>query len=320
LLFGGLPGFLFAACAFAQSDVEGPVESVPVLPGPKFPFELTPDDAQPIVVEPLMIDPAANVDTIIQTPCANLLHDFWGYRHETSATSWIVGNGDQFGVFSLESDHYQARGLNKGIGVGLKFHFLAGPARTDMPPRVFDFSLGYQRRERLGDFGYDVAAAVMASSDFEGSSREGIRFPSHAVGYLKVDAMTELVFGAEYLDRGDIKLLPVGGLIVLPHPDVRLDLVFPRPRATFQLTEEHRLFVGGELGGGSWAIERVSLVDDLATYRDLRLRVGLERIKDDGQWSAFEIAYLFDRNLEFSSGNGDYSPVDTVMIRLIQTH
>ncbi len=70
---------------------------------------------------------------------------------------------------------------------------------------MFDFSIGYQHRDRLGVFSYDVAASVMASSDFEGSSREGIRFPGHAVGFLSVGPRTELVFGVDYLDRGDCR-------------------------------------------------------------------------------------------------------------------
>ena len=91
----------------------------------------------------------------------------------------------------------------------------------------------------------------------------------------------DLVFGIDYLDRGDIKLLPVGGLIWTPNPAMRFEVVFPRPRAVFQLSDRYRLYVSGELGGGSWAIRRVSQDDDLATYRDLRVlhwdRVPLQR-------------------------------------------
>jgi len=164
-----------------------------------------------------------------------------------------------------------------------------------------------------------VAVAVMASSDFEGSSREGIRFPSHAVGFLRVNAITELVFGVDYLDRGDIKILPVGGLIVLPHPDVRFELVFPRPRMVFRLTDKNHLSIAGELGGGTWAIERDALFDDLTTYRDLRLSVGLEHVKDDGKISAFEIAWLFDRRIEYTSGVA-YGLNDTIMLRMVESY
>jgi hypothetical protein len=268
---------------------------------------LTPD-------EPFPAEATANIEAVVECPCVSTLHEFWGYRYSTDVTQWMVGDGDQFGMFSLASDHYQSLGLKSGVSLGLQFHFLAGPVRTDMPPRVFDFSLGFQRRGWHGAFGYDVAASVMVSSDFEGSSRQGIRFPGHAVGYLRMDPTWDIVFGIDYLDRGDIKLLPVAGMIVMPHPDVRLELVFPRPRIVLQLTEKRRLSIGGELGGGSWAIERDTLVNDLATYRDLRLSIGLEHADDDGDWSAFEIAYLFDRKLEYTSGMGDYRPRDAVMI------
>jgi hypothetical protein len=164
-----------------------------------------------------------------------------------------------------------------------------------------------------------LAAAVKASSDFQGSAREGIRFPGHAVGFLSLQPEVEMVFGVDYLDRGDIKLLPVGGVIWMPNPEVRLELVFPRPRAVFQLAERHRLYLAGELGGGTWAVERSTVGDDLATYRDFRASVGIERVEEDGQRSAFEIGYLFSRRLEFSSGIGDMRLDDAVVLRLVTT-
>jgi len=274
----------------------------------------------PLSGEATATDLPAEVETVIGPSKPVGLDAFLGYRYQSSSLDWIVGSGDQFGMFSLKSDHYRHSGVNHGFDVGLQFHFLGGPVQTDMPPRVFDFCIAYQHRDRVGVFGYDVAVSVMASSDFEGSSREGIRFPGHAVAFLSVGPTTELVFGVDYLHRGDVKLLPVAGLIVLPHPDVRLEVIFPRPRVVFELTDRHRLYAGGELGGGTWAIERTTKVDDLATYRDLRLCVGLERAKDGNRRSALEISYLFDRQLEYTSGNGDFSPRDTAMIRLVETY
>jgi len=269
--------------------------------------------------EPLASESPIDGDLLVPEPQIPPLGEFLGYRYETGSTAWIVGNGDQFGMVSLGAEHYVASGVETGLGVGLKFHFLGGPERTDMPSRVFDFSLALQRRAELGVFRYDVATSVVASSDFEGSSREGIRFPSHAVGFVGVGPHAELVFGVDYLDRGDVKLLPVGGLILLPHPYVRLEAVFPRPRAVFRLTEAHRLFLAGELGGGTWAIEREAGFDDLATYHDLRLSLGVEHVEAGGYRTAFEIAYLFDRRLEYTS-RPDHCPLDdTVMLRLVHT-
>jgi hypothetical protein len=327
---------LAATCAFGQLAEEN-VEFQQPWPGPELQqssaapataqawsapelVQPWPEDGPPLVGEATATDlPAVEVPAV-ETPPGKPLEAFLGYRYHASSMDWIVGNGDQFGAFSLNCDHYQPAGVNSGLGTGMKFHFLGGPARTDMPPRVFDFSLSYQCRDRVGPFGFDLAASVMASSDFEGSAREGIRFPGHAVGFLQLGPMTELVFGIDYLDRGDYKLLPVGGLILLPHPKFRLELVFPRPRAVFGLTDRHRLFVGGELGGGTWAVERDTLVDDLAIYRDLRVGIGLESVNKNGHSSALEIAYLFDRRLEYSSGLGDYRPNDTVLIRWITSY
>jgi hypothetical protein len=87
----------------------------------------------------------------------------------------------------------------------------------------------------------------------------------------------------------------------------------------FRLARGYRVYVGGEMGGGTWAIERATLVDDLATYRDLRLCVGLQCVEDSSVCPSIEIGYLFDRRLEYTSRTGNFNPSDTAMIRLFGT-
>jgi hypothetical protein len=249
--------------------------------------------------------------------CVQALDDFWGYRTAENGVSWIVGDGNQFGDFTIESDHYQPRGVTSGVGVGFALHFLAGPEVTDMPPRLYDFSIGYQKRQVIDGLGYDVSAAVTMASDFEGSCRRGFRFPAHAVGYILADRNLELALGADFLDRDDIQILPVAGVIWRPDPNIRVELLFPYPRVDLQLNDQYRWFIRGGLGGGTWAVERVNFVDDLATYYDLRIGVGLARLDEDQDGQTFEIAYLFDRKLEYASRDGDYHPAGTVMIRSV---
>jgi hypothetical protein len=268
----------------------------------------------PITNAPISLDGSA------ATPPVATLRDFMGYRYETSSLNWIPGGANQFGMFSIAWDHYVKSGITScfgSIGIGMDFNFLSGPVQTDMPPRVFDFSIAYQIRQQLGPLKFDLATSVLAASDFKGSARKGILFPSHGVGFLSVSPALDVVFGVDYLDRGDIKLLPVAGLIWTPNTQVRFELVFPRPRAVFQLSDQHRLYVAGELGGGTWAIERVTLVNDLATYRDLRVCVGLEFVEKGGEGGAIEIGYLFDRRLEYTSGLGDMRLDDAVMLRVV---
>ena len=103
----------------------------------------------------------------------------------------------------------------------------------------------------------------------------------------------------------------------MPRPDMRFEVVFPRPRAVYQLTDRYACYLSGELGGGTWAIQRPVVGNDLATYHDLRLCVGLEYLEDDKQRSAFEIGYLFDRRIEYTSGIGDMPLDDAVLLSLV---
>jgi hypothetical protein len=278
-----------------------------------------PQDPSPVADEPLITGAPISLDGSAEASPVASLCDFMGYRYSTSSLDWIPGGGDQFGMFSIAWDHYVKSGITNGLGIGMDFNFLSGPVQTDMPPRVYDFSIAYQIRDRLGPLAFDLATSVLAASDFVGNARKGILFPSHAVGFLTVRSDLDVVFGVDYLDRGDVKLLPVGGLIWTPTGTMRFEMVFPRPRAVFQLTERHRLYVAGELGGGTWAIRRVTLDDDLATYRDLRVCLGVEYLQKDGSRSAFEIGYLFDRRVEYSSTIGDMPLEDAVMFRLVTT-
>jgi hypothetical protein len=255
-------------------------------------------------------------ETAAKEPVATRsLGDFRGYRVSSAGMSWTLGDGDQFGSFALEANPYLEAGIESGLVLGLGFRFLSGPERTDMPPRVYDFSVGYQTRGQISDLAFDLSTVILAASDFEGSSRDGIRLPAHAVGYLTFTNDIDLVFGVDYLDRDDIHILPVGGLVIRPGADVRIELVFPRPRVEFQLTSDYRLYFRGGLGGGTWAVERDSELDDLASLYELQFGVGLARACGNGGWSALEFVYLFDRKLEYVSGMGDYHIGPTMMIR-----
>jgi hypothetical protein len=242
----------------------------------------------------------------------------FGYNLRDWRMSWLIAGSRHLGMFSLESLPMVASGEGWGIVTGVGFHFLSGPTTTDMPPRLFDFQIGLQQRKWFTEsLGYDISWRIGAFSDFEGSAREGVRYPGHAVGYWRQNPDLDLVFGLEYLDRDDIQLLPVAGMILTPRPDVRLELVFPRPRAAYRLSRDNSVYVGGELGGGTWAIERVTKTNDVATYRDFRLMLGWLSHSDEGNAiSGLEIGYVFGRALEYRSNLGDTTFRDAVLIQL----
>jgi len=73
--------------------------------------------------------------------------------------------------------------------------------------------------------------------------------------------------------------------------------------------------LAGEFGGNSYAIERAWGADDVATYRDLRLILGVERKTPAGGYHRLEGGYVFDRLITYESGTPDYAPSSTAMIR-----
>ncbi len=248
----------------------------------------------------------------------------WYSRPEWHGMTWRPEGGDRFGGFIWEGQSADAwdavEGLSSTSGTG--FHFLSGPTRTDMPPRLFDFTWGlHWFGEVTTAWWLDTAISAGLHTDFEDSAREGWRFPAHAVVSHEYTVETTLVGGIRYFDRADLGLLPVGGVILRPSSDLRLELVFPEPRAAWRVAtdekSDHWLSVGAQIGGGEWAIEREpSGLKDVVTYNEYELVAGLETVGRDGSINAIEIGCAFGRDLEYRSNVGNYRPNDTFFIRL----
>ncbi len=250
----------------------------------------------------LKYDPESNSDLKLPPLSYFSQEPYLNYRSAERSLSYLPGDGDQFGWLSLESAPYVERGAKSGITTSVNMHLLSGPNTVPLPPRLYDFSLGYQKRGRIKDFmSYDLATSIGVFSDFEDSATDGVRFPGHATGMLHFKPELDVVFGIDYLSRDDIKMLPVGGISWRPlsMPDLRFDLVFPRPRIDYTIDNQSKIYWAGRLGGGTWDIEFPNNDNDVITYRDLQLLLGFERRNSDGDLSSLEIGYVFDRRIEF---------------------
>ncbi|MFY7876209.1 MAG: DUF6268 family outer membrane beta-barrel protein, partial [Pirellula sp.] len=245
------------------------------------------------------------------------------YRTDEDDISFMPGGGDQFGWLSFQYAPYKKSGYKSGFITGFNLHLLSGPDSVALPARLYDFSFGYQKRGRIQDaMSYDLASTIGVFSDFEDSAREGIRYPGHAVGMLHYTPEFDIVFGVDYLSRDDIKILPVMGFSWRPQamPDLRIDMVFPRPRIDYSLTDSNRVYLAGRLGGGTWDIEFPDNANDVMTYRDLQVLLGFESRDSDNAWSAIEFGYVFDRSLEFRTLAGETRFDDAFMLRFVTRH
>lgn len=240
------------------------------------------------------------------------------YKSAETIVSYMPGDGDQFGWFSLESGTSIPRKQSSGLDANFNLHLLSGPEQVALPPRLYDFELGYQTRARLASwFSYDLGLTTGIYSDFEDSARDGVRFPCHAVAMFHRSEELDFVVGVDYLDRDDIKLLPVIGFSwhSLSYPNMRFDLVFPRPRVDVLLQNDTRLYWTARLGGGTWDIEMPDQSNDVFTYRDYQVLMGIEQIHSDKGTRGWEFGFVFSRHIEFRSRPDEVNLDEAFVIR-----
>lgn len=198
---------------------------------------------------------------------------------------------------------------------------LAAPA---LPAQVYDATLEFRC---LGKFnacwGYDVGIAPGVHSDFDQFEDDAIRITGRAVASYQLRPDITFVLGVVYLDRDDVSLLPVAGLIWTPHDEVRWELIFPRPRVMWrwgcQGWTEDWLYLAGELGGGSWSVQRLGISDQV-TMRDYRVLLGIERKSPSGAGRRLELGYVFGRVIEFNSATPDFEPDSALLLRAAWTY
>ena len=73
-------------------------------------------------------------------------------------------------------------------------------------------------------------------------------------------------------------------------------------------------YLGGALGGRTWAVQRRSGISDQLALRDYRVSLGRERILDGGSGLFGEVGYVFGRELEYEDSTADRSFEDAVML------
>lgn len=259
---------------------------------------------------------------------------------ERSSYGWLAGNQNHLGMLEFDFEplsrvRYDAFGgeqksrwfLDSTFGA----RWLNGPNSPDLPPYLFNILINVGTVTQVSDrFAFDAVISPGWYSDFSNKGVEAFRLPWHFVTYTKTSDEWQWVLGITDLSRRDIRLLPVAGFIYEPRSgNVRMDLVFPKPKIAWRAYEsqsykngdwsikrhEGWLYLAGELGGGSWAISRADRSYDVVTYRDYRLFAGLESKRAKGNASRIEIGWIFGRAVEYMSNLGNYNPSDSLMIR-----
>ena len=294
-----------------------PPAPLPVPPAPAVIEDESGSAALPPVATPL--DPPAVLEAEPEGPLP------YNFDLTSGGITWIPGDGDRLGILSFGGGGAgvrfgEARQLTGTFELGL--HLFDGPNRTDLPSKVFDVGLGVGWRDQIDEsWAYEIAVAPGVYADFEGSARDGVRILGHGIVWYGSSPESLWALGVASLDRETIAVLPVVGVVHRPDDMTRLELIFPRPKLARRLGSgddfQRWLYVSGEYGGGSWAIERYTDEDDVLTLNDLRLIAGIEWLdRENGPGTFLEIGYVFDREVRYRSGRGDYDPSDALMLRM----
>lgn len=314
-LLAALPSPLLAV-----EPPEPPAAGAPVLPAAAQ-AEAIPEIEPPAPPTFIRPEQAASLPDVAPSPV---------YLKKSSGRyTMLAGQGDDLGMDILDGETTVAflgvpgQGLTISPSAGVVF--VDGPNRTDLPPQLYTGQLEFKWFGQIATpVFYEVAFMPALFTDGNNTGSDALRLQGRGVGYLALSEQTQLVLGATYLDRKDVPVLPVFGAIHSPRDGVKFELVFPRPRIMERVGSneygETWVYAAGELGGGSWAIERQDGRDDIASYRDYRLMVGLEQRNSPAWTAAIEAGYAFGRALEYESGRGDYDPDDTLLLRVSLSH
>jgi hypothetical protein len=190
-------------------------------------------------------------------------------------------------------------------------HFLDGAENFDLPDQVYDTSFEFRHMRRFGEGPWAMDAAVTLGhySDYEGDDADAFRVSGRGVAVYEADPGVKWILGVAYLNRAGASVLPIAGVIYEPDPTLSYELIFPRPRAAWQLPwsdpangDERWAHIGAEFGGGVWSIAHPSNgAQDLFTYSDVRILAGYERKIIGGLSRRFDVGYVFAREFELNA-------------------
>ena len=349
-----ISGLLLAQPTFPAKPQAEPVRAVRILqpigmdepPADPVALANSPDSTPSIAVPDPAETPAKNLTgASAESPTPFSIYSRSPFA-DRNGLSFITGAGPgRFNIIDWESrpngDRYWWLGrwpipedVQLYAGIGFNIHWWAGPVSNgaapapNLPPQVFDLYLDLSWSQRWSDrLTSEVRARPGLYTDFRTTPPDAFRIPGEAIGVFRAAPDLYLVAGVEYLQRNDIKLLPVAGLLWQPTPRCELSLIFPEPKFAYELSTRQHLwgYIAGEYGGGRWTFKNDAGHSEHVEYSDFRIVVGLEWREDylaklpllPPKSAAFlEAGYIFQRHLRFAGPSAQFEPDPAWMIRI----
>jgi hypothetical protein len=166
------------------------------------------------------------------------------------------------------------------------------------------------------------------ATDGENNSSDAWRFRGGAFAIYEMNPQLKLSFGAIALGREDLPVVPAVGAVWQPNVRTRWDLILPRPRVSYLLTDDGKrqnwIYTGVGLEGNTWGYETQLGQDRQLSYGDWRWSLGWESRPSApagvpfvlGRKYSTEIGYAFSRDIELDSDSEEISLPSSFLIRV----
>jgi hypothetical protein len=245
--------------------------------------------------------------------------------------TWLEGDDDPNDLDINDSElavtftlpNFLTTGQPLFISPAFALHVWDGPkfSSADLPSQAYSAYLDFQWASDPNlQLGAELGFRVGVYSDFNTMNEDSLRIQGLGLGVARLTPTMTFKIGVMYLDRNQVKILPAGGLLWTPTPQVRFDIFFPQPKLAAYLTTvgRHELwwYLAGEYGGGAWTIERTDGSSDQIDINDIRISAGLEWSGPRGFTGFFEAGFVFEREVIYVVTPSDsFDPDDTFMLR-----
>ncbi len=209
-----------------------------------------------------------------------------------------------------------------GVSPYVRIDHLDGPEQTDFTAPETLYNVGISMIN-LKEWSPRVSTLVLVTpsirSDMTTSENAFRMFGLGLINWKCSEELT-LAFGAVYLGRADLGVLPAVGVTWTPTPFWKFDLMLPRPRISHRFWKqasdaEAWGYLGIELGGNSYAVTRDSGMRDQLNVKGIDLVAGYEVLRAGNRGYLIESGFTFGRELEYENTGESLDLDNAVFVR-----
>jgi hypothetical protein len=215
---------------------------------------------------------------------------------------------------------------------GFQLHLWDGPVLLPgLPSKAYTGYIDFGWEPKITQqLTADLHFKPYIGTDFNTFSTDSVRAAGSGAAVIWFSPRFAIKAGVDYINRADIKMLPILGVIWQPNQDMYFDISIPRPLFKWKMstfgTGDGWWYIGGEYGGGTWTLQYPPVppiypvsVKSLTDINDIRIFGGFEwhhmrGVRDVK--SFIEIGYVWDRHIVYVVDQSfNYDPSATLMVR-----